>query len=87
MPHDTEQLIGDYRSSKLSQAAFCKEKSIPMSTLQYHLHKSKAKAQPQMKEFLPILPAGSMQKIADTVIILHGNIRASQLAELIGKIA
>ena len=85
MRQNTEQLISDYRTSKLSQKAFCKEKSIPLSTLQYHLQKSKNKVQRPSNEFIPILP-GVLPKHLSTIIILRGDFSISRVAELVHAI-
>jgi hypothetical protein len=82
MPHNTEQLIREYRASKLSQKAFCKEKNIPLSTLQYHLQKSRSKAQTPSNEFIPILP-GVLPKHPSTIIILRGDFSIPRVAELV----
>lgn len=41
--HEWEEILGSLRKSGKSQAAFCKENNIPLSTLQYQLLKKKEK--------------------------------------------
>ena len=59
MPHDTLELIGRFRSSGLTQTAFCKKHSLSLSTLRYHLNRcAKEKAQPENNAcFIPLSPA------------------------------
>ena len=39
MAHNSKQLARDFRQSGLTQKQFCRDKSVPLSTLRYHIRK------------------------------------------------
>jgi hypothetical protein len=85
MKHSTTELISRYRKSGLTQHKFCDEFKIPHSTLQYHLHKSKAAKHKSssVSGFLSF-PAPPQTLTNATIIVVHGSFTVDQIAEIIG---
>jgi hypothetical protein len=85
MRHTTQELVAAYHSSRLPQKAFCKERSIPLSTLHYHLQKHKkdktsAEGLPLRPRFVPIVPQLIRRR---PTIIIKADLSVPELVELI----
>jgi hypothetical protein len=86
MRHMTQELVSAYHSSKLTQKAFCKERSIPLSTLHYHLQKYKknktaADGLPLRPRFVPIVPQLPVKR--SSTIIIKADLNIPELIALI----
>jgi len=83
MVHDTSALVSRYRASGLSPKRYSTQHKIPLSTLQYHLHKQRKAVGNCEPRFLS-LPAPSTQSLHDvTITILRGSFTPAQISEII----
>ena len=90
----TAKLVSSFKSSGLTQKEFCSKQKIALSTLQYHLSKSRKSVSKDTKvtggSFLPLrinqvpYPPATGSK---TVLLLHGDIQTTAIAELFRTIA
>ena len=86
MAHSTCELVTAFHSSKLTRKTFCKERSIAVSTLQYHLQKyakdrTSAGSTSVGPRFVPIVPQLSAKR-APTIII-KGDFSLSEIVEFV----
>ncbi|MBD3315983.1 MAG: hypothetical protein GF344_09365 [Chitinivibrionales bacterium] len=95
MAHNTDELISAYKASGLTQKAFCADRGINCSTLQYHLEKRrKNNVESQNKEvpgrqagcFVPLRPVGEGAATRSFVLI-QGAFGIEEIAELIRAVA
>jgi hypothetical protein len=91
MAHDTQELVSAYKASGLTQKRFCVERGIAPSALQYHLAKvrrqspeSDAQGSSEMSNgcFIP-LRTPSSSSATRTIVVVHGQIATSEIAELV----
>lgn len=83
MIRDTSALISHYRASGLSPKKFSTKHKIPISTLQYHLHKQRTMVVDREPRFLS-LPAPSAQSRHDvTITVLRGSFTPAQISAII----
>jgi hypothetical protein len=81
----TKDLVNRYQSSGLTQKGFCDKNSVPLSTLQYHLHKNKLTSKPfkvSVPGFIPV----SMPKPPQTtssIVIVRGIYSPTQITEMV----
>ncbi len=90
MPYNTQELISKFRSSGLTQTAFCKKNSLRLSTLHYHLRRSAdAAAKPENNaRFIPLaVPKRFEDAAVQTIAIVRGCFTGEQIASLIRRIA
>jgi hypothetical protein len=94
MIHETKALVGEYRSSGLTQKEFCSRKQIAVSALQYHLSKLKKRKGTNGDKsrsscpgrFIP-LQFGHTGSPATTVVIVRGSFDRGEVAELVRTVA
>lgn len=93
MKHTTTELVSSFKSSGLTQKEFCTREKIALSTLQYHLRKSRKQRSWKKKEgtgnFLPLLISNKeshSKASSKTVLLLHGEISIEELSELFGMV-
>ena len=86
MTHDTTELVSAFQSSDMTQKEFCNRRGIAVSSLQYHLKKSRNE-----KKQLPQLAAGQFVHLPITrsdispvsVTIIRGEFTTRQLCDLL----
>lgn len=90
MAQNTEKLVSAYKSSGLTQREFCKNRGIAVSSLQYHLLKSKKNSTKNVNiskgTFLPVSISRESTKVNSldrTVILIHGNIQIPEISQLL----
>jgi hypothetical protein len=86
MPHTTRELVAEFHSSKLPQKLFCKERSISLSTLQYHLQKfrkngTSADDSASRPRFVPLVPQLPVKR--SSTVIIKGEWSFAELVELV----
>jgi hypothetical protein len=93
MKHATSELVRSFNSSGLTQKDYCTRHKIALSTLQYHLRKSRKfntrKKKVANGNFLPLLISNqkSPSKVSSkTLLLLHGEISTEELSELFGMV-
>lgn len=88
MAYKTTELVSLYKKSGLSQRQYCDKNEIALSTLYYHVKKLEKQSRQPVGRFLPL----SVKRANDddnnksktkTVLLLHGEISVSEIAELI----
>jgi len=93
MAHDTTKLVSAFQSSGLTQKAFCADRGIAVSALQYHLSKTR-KSTPAANNdctnrasghFVPV-HVEQTQGTERTVIIIHGEIGAEEITHLLRSV-
>lgn len=92
----TENLIATFRTSGLTQTAFCKEHNITLERLRYFLYRKNkaisAKKQTTKKSLSkPAFvsfdkPPISIQDLPNTITIIHGNFTIKQVAALVSNL-
>lgn len=90
MAHNTRELVSAFRASGLTQKAFCVQRGIACSALQYHLSKLRRQSLEDDAEscssangsFIP-LHAHSSPSSCRTIVVMHGQIAASEIAQLL----
>jgi len=85
MANKTSELVSSYKASGLSRKEYCVKHGIASSTLDYHLRKSE-KQKHSVGTFLPIKIRKS-NTATKTVVLLHGAISTTEIAELIKRLS
>ncbi len=89
MPYNPQELIGKFRSSGLTQTAFCKKNSLPHSTLHYYLRRSAKDTclRENDARFIPVsLPKPDVAAPC-AIAFVRGCFSAEQIAALIRQVA
>jgi hypothetical protein len=85
MSYETKDLVKRYRSSGMTQKDFCDKNSVPLSTLQYHLHKNKRTSKPfkvSVPGFIPVsLP--KPPQTTSSMVIIRGIYSPTQITEMV----
>lgn len=84
MAHDTTELIKQYRESGLTQKKFCDKFKLPLSTLQYHLHKSTWQQKNSSVSRFISFPAPIQPLTGATIVMVRGSFTPDQIVEIIG---
>jgi hypothetical protein len=87
MQRKTQEVVTAFQASKLTQKAFCEKNSIGMSTLQYHLKKTRRANLPKNNEFIPIVPKADHFSPNATIVIINGRFSISQISDLLQRIS
>jgi hypothetical protein len=90
MAHNTHELVSAFRASGLTQKEFCAQRGIATSALQYHITKIRKQSLEDDSEsshspngcFIPLHTPGSPSTFR-TVVVMHGQIGASEIAQLV----
>jgi hypothetical protein len=85
MSPKTRELIGRFQSSGLTQQAFCRKNSIPITTLQYHLaqhRKGQAHSPLMAPTFVPLNTSSAMYS-QRPVVVMQGRFSVSELIHLL----
>lgn len=85
MAHRTRGLAARYRSSGLTQSQFCKNQSVSLSTLHYHLRRDRnASPLPLATSpgFVPltVLPSNLPER---TIVMIRGRFSVAELSQLL----
>jgi len=85
MPYTTKTLVAEFQSSNLTQKTFCKERSIPLSTLQYHLQKNRKfskTGQQAIPQFVPFIAQATPTRRTPALII-RGDFSIVEIVEIL----
>lgn len=93
MAHVTATLVSEFQSSGLTQKRFCAKKKISVSTLRYHLAKSRRLGGHSEKDspatparFIPLQVRNTFGG-ETTILVVRGSFERGELAELLQAVA
>lgn len=87
MRHSTWELVERFQKSNLTLKDFCTSTKVPLSSLKYHLQKSRlglSSRQQQNPTFIPLKPVHVYDSF-ESVIILRGY-KPQEIAEFVKKL-
>lgn len=82
MAHKTKELVRRYQASGLTQSDFCKKHSVPLSTLHYHISRSRQEKDSANPSNFLTLNRGVSLSDSQTILIVHGRFSTQQIAVL-----
>jgi len=85
MSYETKDLVKRYQTSGMTQKDFCNKNSVPLSTLQYHLHKNRRTLKSSTMSIPGFIPV-SMPKPPQTtssIVIIRGTYSPTQITEMV----
>jgi hypothetical protein len=85
MAHNTFALVTKYHTSGLPQKKFCDKHSLALSTLQYHLKKSKEHRNNRPAGFISFPRPVAAANARSTVAIIRGEFTPAQIAQIISS--
>jgi len=90
MAQDTAKLVSAFKASGLTQKAFCAQRGIAVSVLQYHLRKERTAVENREEHsgtgrFIPLhLNTGGLSQ--RTVVVLHGGFGTEEIAAVVRSV-
>ena len=86
---EVQHLLTEYRQSGLTRAEYCRRQGIPVTTLDYYLHRQARKAKPRLAR-VTVTPEGQTPVETFTLVVRNGrriesgwNFRDADLARLV----
>jgi hypothetical protein len=83
MARDTSELVSKYRASGLPQKSFSDKYKIPLSTLQYHLHKQKGSSGQTTPRFISLSATSDRPLVMASIAIIRGSFTPEQICAII----
>jgi hypothetical protein len=88
-PEEIQRMLEGYRQSGMKRAEYCRNQGIPVTTLDYYLHRQSLQSRPRLAE-VTITPDGSHPVEGFDLVLRNGrriesswNFRDADLARLI----